>query len=203
MHLPKINHRGASLIEILAVLAISSLILITVSTILNQNVRYNAIYQEKMINSQVSYSVIKYLNTLDYEDLKSYLENPNIPYKILTYKDCPRLANYHPNYQAICDNSLNPTILDLQYGERIKILLLPYHQTNVINNLLATNDPSITAHPKLVAYLKKINEETEDGSVGLEHENTLRVIVVITSKINANFDYILEGVSINETEIIK
>jgi type II secretory pathway pseudopilin PulG len=200
-----LNNHGASLIEIVAMLAISSIIFVTISSLLRQNIRQNAITQEKTVNANVATATLNYLQTLDYDLIYDLVyptddkSNDAIAYTMIDLNFCNNdYFNAHETDQEICRTSLSPTVNSKTY--ELKILVLPYNRYEIIENVYEQGFVEITSTPVLYQYLEDLKEQTSSVQ---PNDSLLRVAIVIESTINNHFDYLLEGVISNEANCIQ
>jgi hypothetical protein len=200
-----LNNHGASIMEIVAMLAISSIIFVTVSNLLRQNIRQNAITQEKTVNANVANATLNYLQTLDYDLFYSLVystgdkSNEAVAYTMIDQNFCNNdYFNARPTDQEICRASLSPTVNSKTY--ELKILVLPYNRFEIIENVYEEGDVRITSVPVLYQYLEKLKDQE---STVQPNDSILRVAIAVESTINNHFDYLLEGVISNEANCIQ
>jgi hypothetical protein len=211
----RFNNRGVSLVEILGILALSSIIFVSISSLLRFNVRQNAIAQEKLVNYAVADGVLNYVQSIEYKKIYTdvYGENPAFTPGLVAYTvfDKDTCANfYNSNSEVLrlenCQFSLSPEINNIKYEKRLKVVIVPFYRYTVIQNIIEDEFflREIADSEKILNYLYDISKDyTNDPNIDPEKENILRVIVLVESNINDHYDFLLEGVITNEEDIEK
>ncbi|MDF2698527.1 MAG: hypothetical protein K0Q49_83 [Haloplasmataceae bacterium] len=189
------NKHGASLIEIVATVAIVAISLTMIFSVLDFSVRQNGVNQDKSININVANGVLNYIRNTDYDLLNTYLypeETATYGYVLISDLRCNDIYSYDQN---ICSITLAPTINNRKYNhDNLKVFLLPFNDFTTLNDLKAT--PPVEFPQILINHLGSIN--TESGGSGTR--NIIRIVVIVESSINSKHDILLEGVITNDNE---
>lgn len=189
---------GASLLEVIAAVAIASTALLLVYNVLNYNVRQNGINHDKVRNTNVAYGALNYLTNYDFATLEEYLidNTPNM-YIRITGASCS--TAYFPDTQT-CLGVLNPTLSNKSYtNDDIIIFIFPYRHTLAITNLREyiinpDNYRDKTVPPVLENFINIERENANDYTTDYSEINVYSVLVYVKSGISHKYDICLHGV---------
>ena len=67
MFIMRNNKKGASLVEIIATISLTSIALILIYHIFSYNIRLNSINREQTLNANIANGIINYLSSQDFE----------------------------------------------------------------------------------------------------------------------------------------
>lgn len=199
------NNRGASLIEILAIIVLASIVFSTVNQALRQNIRQNALNQERLLNSAIANSAVNYVQTINYQELEdnlyegdSLIRDDYMYFIKFQNETCNELFTT-VNDQNFCKDAIGPTVNGKNFSDRIHIYVLPFDHTKNIKYFIDNYD-QFNEIPILKRHLEEVHQELVEKKPAGEpaNMNIVRVIVVVESTITDSNDYIIEGVVTNE-----
>ncbi len=187
------NKKGVSLIEIVATITITSIALLMIYNVLSFNIRQNGINQERSINANIANGALSYVINKDFTTIQTYLDSNTDPYATIDANSCNTLFSDDVN---ICQFVLSPTIVNRTYNtNNLFIYLMPFNDLNALTEL--RNNPPEQAPDVFINYLN--NLDTSQFELDRINNNVVRVIVIVKSSINSQYDYLLSGVITNET----
>ncbi|NLG82283.1 MAG: hypothetical protein GX490_07205 [Bacilli bacterium] len=189
---------GASLLEIIAAVAISSTALLLIYNVLSYNVRQNGINHDKVRNTNVAYGALNYLINYDYSKLEDYLEaNSSNMYIKVTGANCGTI--YFPDNKT-CLGVFNPTLNNKSYtNDDIIVFIFPHRHKIAITKLreyiiIPDNFKDKTVPLVLEEF---INDELSTAiydTPNLSDIKVFSIIVYVKSGINHKYDVCLHGV---------
>jgi len=175
------NNKGASLIEIVASITITSIALILIYNIFSFNIRQNKINREQTINANIANGVLNYFSSQDFSIFRNHLGE--YKYVKIDVNTC-KLLYTNENEVNNCEVILSPLINNKQYNnEDLYVYLLPYYGPE------GFNDIANISSDELLEYI--INDDFQYDYV---NHNTLTVIIIVESSLNNRYHYILRGV---------
>lgn len=176
------NNKGASLIEIIATITITSIALIMIYNIFSYNINHNKVNREQTINANIAYGILNYFSSQDYPIFQSHLgDNEYVKIDVNTCEEIFLNENEITNCKVI----LSPLINNKQYtSDNLYVYLLPYYGPQELKNINKKNSEDI------LTYIKNI----DSSNYSFTNDNTLMIIVVVESSLNKRYDYILGGV---------
>ncbi|ERJ13805.1 hypothetical protein [Haloplasma contractile] len=193
-----LNNSGASLIEIVAAIAILSITSLIIINMLFSNMRRDQANQEEAVLTNVASSSINYIKSTDFQTIYDLLQaeiNHNKPYYTINKDTCDELFEFNQDEINICRQVLGPTVNNQTYNEkRLNIYIFPYNNESHIDYL--QNSVTEDEFPNVVdRYLADLTYNVD--KVDLD-TYMVRVVVVAESKKLGNNDVLLEGVMVDE-----
>lgn len=176
------NQKGASLVEIIATISLTSIVLILIYQIFSHNIRLNSINREQTINANIANGIINYISSQDFETFNSYLgENK---YVKIDADTCTILFT-DENEINNCNIVFSPLIINKQYtSDNLYAFIFPYYGPEGFKDLEGKKTKEI------LSYLNNLDNYNYD----YKNDNTLTVLVVVESSLNSRYDYLLWGV---------
>ena len=188
------NKKGVSLIEIVATITITSIALLMIYNVLSFNIRQNWINQERSINANIANGALSYVINKDFTEIDNYLEENTQKYAKIDVNNCNTLFS---DDSSTCQIVLSPTIINRTYdSDNLFIYIMPFNDVTALDSIL--NDPP--PPDVFLNYLQNLKDKTPFYLPSDAHinNNALRVIVIVKSKINSQYDFLLSGVITND-----
>ncbi|HEY8435562.1 MAG TPA: hypothetical protein VIK63_00705 [Haloplasmataceae bacterium] len=191
------NKRGASLTEILAIIALAALLLAVVTHAITMNLRQNALNQEQLVNFAVAHSVANYIKSIPYEELQSLVypsdEEAGGTY-VLSFDDqsCEKLYPYDAEKQHFCIDSIFPELNGRNYREDVNIILLAFDHGPSIRSFASENP-----YPILSSRLNQLMEQYDSDNTDY-NDDLIRIFVIVRSRYRESNDIYIEKVTTNE-----
>ncbi|GMB07457.1 prepilin-type N-terminal cleavage/methylation domain-containing protein [Thermolongibacillus altinsuensis] len=186
---------GFTLIEVLLSIMILSAVTTGMFMFFTNAMKYTTYNQGKTVAINIARGVLNYMERLDFENVKQYMQtemdNRKEPFVKIDASSC-----HAPLFddETVCRALLRPTINNVVYDEnRIQVWLVPYNGEKWTE---LKNNPPLSLPEKLKM---KIHSETSENSDSRLQNYLIRVYVTVRWGENDEDVEVLEGVIANET----
>jgi len=184
-----ISKKGASLIEIVATITITSIALMMIYNILSFNIRQNGVNHERIMNANIANGTLSYVISKDFSIIDAYLDENYENYALIDENSCNILFS---DDLETCIAVFSPIINNKEYhSNNLYIYILPFNDPIAINELKLTPPPN--APDIFLTYLEDLDTSQFDQTK--VNHNAIRVIVIVESSISARYDFLLKGVT--------
>ncbi len=183
------NKKGASLLEIVATITITSIALLMIYNILFYNIHQNGVNQEKMMNANIANGALSYIIHQDFTLIDNHLHASVENYGLIDENSCNTL--FSDDVQK-CMAILSPVVNNKEYhSNNLYIYIIPYNDPIALEELKQSPPPQ--APEIFINYLESI--DTSQYDITKINHNAISIIVIVESSINPRYDFLLEGVT--------
>jgi hypothetical protein len=173
------DKKGASLVEIIATITITSIVLILIYNIFAFNIQQNKLNHEQTLHANIANGVYNFLDSQDYTVINTYLTDKT--YAEIDYHTCMILFADETD----CQNIFLPLINNFQYDDdNLYAFIIPYYGPEFIDGL--SNKSAL----EIKDFLDDLTKSSED----ITNNSTLTVVIIVESAYQPRYDLILKGV---------